>query len=127
MATTNTAKPSKTLPPAAHLERRRSSRHASQDAAVGAAKELHVDQVVEVRLSYPDETNGRVIAEFQVTLTEAFKLFLDKKLVVAKPQAGRRSPTPRLRRAIANTEKIVTPRFSSADELFASLEKRGKK
>ncbi|WP_158807426.1 hypothetical protein [Beijerinckia sp. L45] len=128
MARPSTAKPVKESPPGGRsLPASASSltlvTGITLGGAAAAARELSAGQLIDVRLSLPKEMSGELIAEFQLTLTEAFRLFLDQKLVVAKAETGGRSPTPRLRRAIANTDKLRTARFTTAQDLFDALAK----
>ena len=122
IATTNPRRPPKggALMPIPKREAQTATKTAGLVDAAGS-----VGNLVRVRLTWPGDVNGDTpLAEFSLTIDQAFALFLDQKLVVDPREEPRKAkqPTARLRRAMKQTDKITEARYTSADELFDALD-----
>ena len=105
------------------------SRAVAQAKIVREAKKLFRARLAEASVKMPKVAADVTMHAFETTLFETMSRLIKDMADHPGPRVKDRSriPTPRLRRTIANTEAITKPRFKTADALFASLEKRGKR
>ena len=80
-----------------------------------------VPEMIHVRMTHPE---GAPIAEFDMPMTDAIKLFLHDK-VFRQVDTVDREPNARLAAAL-DEAATLKPRFANARELFDALEERGR-
>ena len=76
-------------------------------------------EMVYIRMSHP---KGSPIAEFEMPMTDAIRLFLDAHVFKQVDAIGR-EPNARLAASLDEAARLG-PRFATAQELFDALEKR---
>lgn len=96
------------------------NRHVTQATNIGRAERDAPREMVHVRMTRPE---GSPIAEFEMPMTDAIKLFLDKTVF---KDVGSLTEEPNAKLAASLEEAAnISPRFSTAQELFDALDRRG--
>jgi hypothetical protein len=84
-----------------------------------AQPKLSHEEMLIVRISVPDE--DQLVAEFRISAKDVVTLFLDKA-VFAPAKSRNDAPNKKLAASLLEAKQI-TPRFTTAKELFNGLEK----